>query len=466
MAVVESPNTITGQGRTSFQDSVKDEYVPAWEDHVHTGIKIASKIAKKKGTMGGKRTLTSVMDSYPQSAGIALFENDDMPTPRVGTYFQPELYSRRIFSRLRWTWEVQIQARKGDSVAWRQPRANDLRTARIQFDINFSRMLYLGPAQILATQNGAVSSATSTVFGRDTRSSANDDRHKYGLHYLRKNMSITHVAASAGAVVPYGNPADANSDATTGAFVNERYISSMSKSALTFTMDQVFDFGTASALPANESIFIPFRSRLDGAVAAGSATNDSVFAGPNGLMNMVANYDRRNTLYSVDRSSYPTLEAYIDANSGVRRPWNEHRIALAVDTVNDGGTGDDVSDLIMNRSMRREYVRETAGQRQFDPVLKTKGYAPKLTFQAGDVLLPIMTDRDCPPGLVWAIEADGFGWLSEADLQQIDDGDRFVANKAGHEMLLGKSGNVFTKKPHNNALIEDISDATESLVEV
>lgn len=445
-----------GQARTTFANRFKDEYVPAWEDHVHTGRELAKLIAEKKGTMGGKRTLTSVMDSYPQSTGIALFEYDDQPTPRVGTYFNPELMSRRMFSRFRWTWEVEIAARKGDKVAWAQPKAEDLRTGRIQFELNFARMLYLGPAQVLATASGANTSTSIPLYGRNARTSANDDRHKYGKQYLRKNMSIGEVASSGSAVVPYG--ALATSNITGSAYQNEIYITALDDSTPTAPTATV----NSARTTADETILVPFRSRID-SPAGDTAAGDSDFAGPNGLMNLCVNAARKTYVYGQSRSTYPSLEGFVDDRSGTVEPWNEDRISFAVDRANDDGTGDDPDTLLCHRSIRREYVKETKGDRRFESVQKTKGYAAKLMFEAGDVMLPIITDRDCMPGLMWALETDGFGWLSEADLQQLEDGERFVANKAAHEVILVKSGNVMTRKPHNNVLIEDIQFSVTGL---
>lgn len=467
MTVSEITSGYSGQGRNTFINRFKDEYVPAWEDHVHTGREVAKLIAEKKGTMGGKRTLTSVMDSYPQSTGIGLFENDDMPTPRVGTYFNPEMFSRRLFSRFRWSWEVQIAARKGEKVAWAQPKAEDLRTGRIQFELNFARMLYLGPQQILATASGANTTTSIPLYGRNTRTSANDDRHKYGTHYLRKNLSIGEVASVSSAVAPIGALATSNST-TGGAYQNEIYITALDQSTPTAPTATVISARTV----ADETVLVPFRSRLDtastGAVSGSNAgtddaTTDSNFAGPNGLMNLVANTGRKTYVYGLSRTTYPSLEGFVDDRSGTVEAWNEDRVAFAVDRANDDGTGDDPDTLLCHRSIRREYVKETKGDRMFAPVLKNKGFAPKLSFEAGDVTLPIITDRDCMPGLIWAIESDGFGWLSEADLQQLEDGERFVANKASHEVILVKSGNEMTRKPHNNVLIEDIAFSVTGL---
>ncbi len=457
-----------GQGRSTFANRMKDEYVPAWEDYVHTGRVIAKYMAPKRGTMGGKRSLTSVMDSYPASFGIALFEGDDMPTPRTPTYFQPELMSRSIYGRLRWTGHVIDAAKKGDPVAWAKPAVEDLKVARIQFELNFCRMLYLGPHQILATASGAATVGVIPLYGRDARTSQNDDRHKYGSFYLRKGMSLSHVAASGGAVVPGGSLVD-SAITSGGAYQNEFYLGAVDGPAAASPTATTFDSSGAAADfttdVADESILVPFRSRVD-APGSDDADADSNFAGINGLMNLVANASRKTFVYGQSRSTYPMLEAFVDTNgtNGVR-PFDEDRIAYAADKINDDGTGDDPDVIICHRSVRREYVKETKGDRRFEAVQTKKGYA-KLVFSAGDVMLPIQTDRDCMPGLMWILESDGFGWMSEADLQMVGDGERFVVNKDAHETIFKKRGNVLHRKPHNNCLVDDIEYSTSGLTEI
>lgn len=452
---------LAGQGRSSFGNRSHDEYLPVMEDHVHTGRPLPKLIAKKRGTMGGKRSLTSIINAYPASMGISLFEYDDQPTPRSPTYFNPEIISRRDFGRMRWTWEVQIMARKGKSVAWAEPKAEDMRVGRIQFELNFARKLYLGPYQVMGTVTGAPAGAVYTLYSRDSRNSQNDNRHKYGAHWLRVGMSLGHVAANAGAVDAGGSLVDSNVTAG-GAYQNERYITAIDKSneaAPTFTLDAAFTSATG-----DESVIVPFRSRVD-APGADGANTDSNFAGPNGLHNIVATTGRKTYYLGVSRTTYPSMSGWVDDRAGALTPFNEDRISFAVDKTNDDGTGDDPDTMLCHRSIRREYVKETKGDRRFDAVLKTKGWAPRLAFEAGDVLLPIMTDRDCPPNLMYALETEGFGWLSEADLQSLEEGERFVQNKAAHEIILVKSGNCMHWKPHNNVVIEDIMGSTTGLTD-
>src|SRR5438105_2785064 len=148
MALTETTG-VTGTGRSAFTSMLKDVYGPKWEDHVHSQVVIWSLIMKERGKMGGKRTLTAVVDTFPQSAGIALLEDATLPTPRSLSAFNPELIARDIYMRLRWTGQVERAARMGDKAAFARPRMAEIELARKQFDLNVARMAYLGYYQAL-----------------------------------------------------------------------------------------------------------------------------------------------------------------------------------------------------------------------------------------------------------------------------------------------------------------------------
>lgn len=471
--LIEATPSGGGQWRSTFLGRLKEEFVPAWEDHVHTKLVIAKIIASKKGTMGGRRQLSSVMASYPQSSGIALGENDDMPTPRVGTYFNPSIFSRAIYSRLRWTGHVERATRKGDKVSWATARTEDLRTSRIQFEINFARMLYLGPYQVLATVK-SIDTGTDpdniTLYNRNDRNSQANGRNRYGAHYLRVGMPVMHVDDSGGNVLVGGDPVSGDNYANSAG--TERYVAAIDASGSDPVItvrrgagqsSDTSDFATA---PGANSILIPFRSRFDMIDGSDDADYDSQFHGPNGLMNMAVDSTVKSHVFGQSRTTYPSLNAFMvnNGSSGVRA-FNEDYIVNAVDQITDDGTGDDPDVIVCHKSVRREYVKEIKGDRRFPEVITNRGFST-LKQTVGDVALPLQTDRDCMPGVMWVLESAGFGWFSEADLSMVDDGERFVSNKDGHEILMVKAGNGITKKPHNNAMVDDILYSVTGLTDV
>ena len=157
--------------------------------------------------MGGRRQLHAVVDSMPQSAGVAHFEGSTLTDPTASTAFQPELISRSMYVRLRWTGEVEDAARTGDKAVFAGPRANELRLARQQYAVNKCRMAVFGPRQIL----GKISSVsgtgpyTLTMEGRNAKTSLAIDYYKMGAHYIRKNMLVDCVTATNGSPVDAGS---------------------------------------------------------------------------------------------------------------------------------------------------------------------------------------------------------------------------------------------------------------------
>lgn len=446
--------SIAGQSRNSYLGRMKDEYLPKLDDHVHDDVVLPSIIAKKVGTMGGQRSISSFMDSFPQSTGIALFEGDTLPTPRVGTYGNPVLWERTMYMRLRWTGHVERAARKGDAVAWVQPRSEDMAAARKQFELNFARMLYLGPYQPLASVASSTAT-TSTLHARNDRNSGANSRWKFASQYLRKGMSVSSVANNATNI-------DAGSAGATGLQnTTERYITAIDVSnpaAVVITVD-----GNWANNPAANDILVPRGSRKTGTITE-SASSDTQFAGPNGLLNMIVNSSYKNYIYGLSRTTYPTMEGFVFDNSGVPTAWDEDRIMLAVDRTADDGTGGEPSVLLCHRSIRREYVRETESNRQFAEVQSTKGFSKGLAFTAGDVTLPVKVDRDCPQAMMFALSPEQFGWFEHCPMKMADDGERFVDGLDAHEIVMVKSGNNMCKKPHDNAVIEDIIGDVSALV--
>lgn len=406
--------------------------MPAWEDHVHKKIVIAALIAKKKGTMGGRRSLSSFMTNLPQSAGISLFEGDDLPTAESASYANGEIISRDLYARIAQTGQVQRAARKGDKVAWAQPKGEELAAMRKQADLNFARKLYLGRRDLMG-KIVSESSATYTLFNRDSRTGAAADRHNYGAHYLRVGMRVDHVATVAGDLVG-----------------TARRIESMDLTSTNPTVTLSAAFGTGT--PADDWL-VPSGSRRSSA----NDNDDGKFGSFNGLLDMAVDSNYHQYLYDLDRTSVTTLNGHIvNGGDGGNVPFDEEYLNLAHDRIVNQGTGDDPDTVVCNESIRREYVKTVRGDRRFPEVIKQRGYGT-LKQVIGDNSLPIVTDRDCPPGLMFMLETDGFGWLSQSEWGLLDQGERFVANKDIQEWNFHKSGNCMTQKPHNNALIENLA---------
>ena len=476
MAISEISSTTTGwnggTGREAMDGLMKDWYGTLWEDHVNTQAKCLSLtgLGKVRGKMGGRRVLSAVIDQYPQSAGVAHFENASIVEPLSANAFQPELISRSLYVRLRWTGEVEDMARAGDKAVFAGPRATELRLARKQYAVNKCRMAILGPQQVMGVSSSATaedsSPVTVTMHVRNDRTSHATHFHKFGTHYFKKGMVLDHGATAAGN--PVMNPTGlAKADFTSNAWE----VTGVTSTTVEFTSSNA---GNISDPHHNSNIYhFPWGSRRTGA-GSDDSSYDSYHAGYNGLNNLMLDDNIYGWVYGLERSAtYPTLDGnrQVDGSAAARN-FNDLLLILAIDNIVEEGSGEEPDTMYLNSAVRREVIQHlgmgnaptfnqnAAGSeqqaRRFAPVQTTSGYA-KLAIVAGDRSMTYDTDRDCPPGMIYLLRKGTMGYLSNRSLSSVDKTpERYVADKDAHEIVMAERGNFFCTSPWTNGTLEDI----------
>ena len=456
-------NGIAGTSREAFDGLMKDEYGPLWEDHVNKSAKCLALtgLGQVRGRMGGRRQLHAVIDSMPQSAGVAHFEGSTLTDPSASSSFQPQLISRSMYVRLRWTGEVEDAARTGDKAVFAGPRANELRLARQQYAVNKCRMAIFGPRQIL----GKVTSVSGTGQGpftltmepRNGKTSVAANFYDLGTHYIRKNMLLDLVTSAA------GSPKDATGGTNSGG-VPKFKATSVSSTQVTLTKQG----DSVVTIPAANDFLIPHASRRDSLASITTGDNDSYYAGYNGLDNLMLDTDIYNSVYGIARgASRPTLDGNRNHATGTARNFNDLLLILAIDNIVEEGSGDHPDTLYLNSAVRREIVQhlgmgnEYGGSgsqsRRFAPVQTESGYG-KLALVAGDKNMTYDTDRDCPPGMVYILRKGTMGYLSNRTLSSIDKApERYVADQDAHEVIMAERGNFFCTSAWTNGTLEDIN---------
>jgi|15BtaG_2_1085339.scaffolds.fasta_scaffold00806_3 hypothetical protein len=474
MAVVEVTG-IAGTGREAMDGLMKDWYGSLWEDHVNSNAKClaATGLGKVRGKMGGRRVLSAFIDKYPQSAGIAHFENSNLTEPSSMSAFQPELISRSLYVRLRWTGEVEDMARAGDKAVFSGPRATELRLARKQYAVNKCRMAILGPRHVLGhvdtnvgTGGTAGDTITLTMHSRNDRDSQAGNFYKFGSHYLKKGM-----------LIDFGDSADADSEGASGVDGGaEKFeVTSVSGNSVVVTQGV-----TGAQAPAAGELLWPWGSRRAGGKAAEDASSadiDSYFAGYNGLNNLMLDSTVYGAVYGTRRGSdRPTLDGNRQTGGGTDRHFSDLLLILGIDQIVEEGSGEEPDTLYLNSAVRREVVQHlgmgnehgggvmTGSQaRRFAPVQTTSGYG-KLAIVAGDRSMSYDTDRDCPPGMIYILRKGTMGYLSNRTLSSVDKTpERYVTNKDAHEIVMAERGNFFCTSPWTNGTLEDIDFLVDGL---
>lgn len=451
---------ITGGSRNAFIGAFKEKYLPQWPDAQNDEQQLLALLGKKTGGMlGGRRALTTVMYNYVQSAGMPLPEDRTAATATAPSFQQLELMARRLQGRVRLTGHAHDAAKAGDSVSYVKPMAEQLRTMRKQWFKNKNRMLHNGSLDIMTTLSATTAaSGVCVTVGRNSRTSGADTRWAQGVRQLRVGMSVAFVASAAGVAVPFGNPYAAM---TTVA--NERKILSISPSADggSFTVGTTADVaGMAANIEANDTpaLVIPWGSRSETlATGTDDADADSELYGMNGLGNLVVDAGERINVYGQSRTTYPFLEGIVADESGVLVPWDEDQITLVLDLMADGIYFNDegVDCSVMDRGVRREFIRDVKGERRFDAVISKRGWG-RLQFTADDQPIPIYVDSQCLPQVMHLLSKKSFGYFEETPPHNPDDGERFVEGKDAKELWVVESGNFGNKSPASNGKKEDI----------
>lgn len=430
-----------GAGRSSFDGAFQDQYLPELWDHVIQEVTLPSLICKPKGIMGGRRTLGAAVGSRPQSTGEARPENWDLPVPTVGTYTNPVLISRNIYNRLRWSGVLEAAARAGKKFAWTTPRAQDVKDGELEMERKFEVMLMLGYYQILGVTDAASSGTDLSFYGRNAKTSAVADVFKHGTFFLRKNMHIAWSTTMA------GSPANSSAEGTAA----RTKIATITGS----TADATIDTDLTTDATADDFIF-PYASRADTGASEDTA---SEYYGTNGLRSMLDDGDVYAYVYELQRSNanYDAYDGYHSDNGGSNRPFTDRLLEFTLDQIVETGNGDEPNELLNARATRREVTKEHNGERWFEAVQTESGFG-KLAYRYGDRTYKYKSTLQCPPGDIWCLNTEDFGWLTNMKLSSIDDtGERWVANKDSHEINTCFRGNVFNRHPAKSGVLEDIS---------
>lgn len=470
--VIESiGNTaLGGTTRTTFQNFMKDDYFPMLNEWVHTGVTLPKLIAKVRGKMGGKKSISCVVTALPQSSGVARGERWKLPTPRSTVAANPEIISRDNYWRLRWTGKVMSSARKGNAVAWAKPQQIDLEMAREQFQQNYARQLYLGPWDTFAEIKthalvGGVSKLT--LHGLDDRTSTAASFAKFGAYYLRQNMSVAIVKSASGMG---GAPAWSSTSGTTG----EAMINAAPDDSDPDNPFIVLDVDAVATAVANGGTYpeatgltdwlIPYASRVDSSINGDAAVAISQYWGPNGLNNICLDETIYPALFGLAKTSYDGLTGSYYTNSGTTRAFSERLVELMTSRARNR-SGSVMKKLLLSDTTMREITKENRGDRRFMPVIKTGGYEENLGVHFGDMQMPYVADHMAPPGIIYGINPEDFGWYEEWPLQSIDEGSdkRFVQDYDMHELIARMSGNLSCDRPFAQGALDDLTYSAYNL---
>lgn len=487
MATYPEASVSGSTSRTSFLNAFKLDYLPELDSWFHKDMgKLAPLIYKEAGQMGGVKSVAFTFTGAPQSVGHRT-EDDAFPTPRSSTSENPELISRRIDYRLRFTLESRMSARKGKSVAWREPTEAEIKLAEEQLKINVTKNGYLGNYDVM----GNVLASAASVLTMQSRDSVNYSATGWfnqGAFYMRVGQSLQMIDYSAGGRMSSASITEFNKGTTGGATGSglqvaangsaELYITAVDRTnpaaeTITLSANPAGAAGTGwTAAAAVNDILIPYGSRFDAtdtvfpynAVPSSYANAIGYYKAFNGLGNSNTDSTFYPAYLGLTKSSIPGAMGIAQHNNGVPIPFTERQLEFLVGTMQEV-SGEAAEKLVLGIPTFREVTKENRALRHFAPVLGQSGQK-NMAFIQDDLTLKYITDWLCPMGSIFALTPADYKWFSMMKLGSPDEGDamRYVQNKANHEVIALKMGNGMCTGPWRNGIRADIQCSSVGLI--
>lgn len=467
-----APGYVTGfpgGGLAQFDEMLKDMYGKLIESHLHKATDKLQFMRQRRGRLGGRRTVDSVVVGRSQSAHQYKLERSRLPTPTSGSYVRAEYDAKFAFMRLRETFQSNRLSAGGGRMSFAPQRSQEYKLARETARINAERHCILGQKDILGTVASHAATGSTSVLTMDGREARNSTAPwAAGARYFEDNMSVSIVDASSGA----GGATDSAFEAGGAAReIRVRSVGSKHGSSPTVTLERGNEDNAGddadltgspwSFTPADGDFIIPWDSRAASITAGAAGFWD--FATPYGLFDLFGS-SISSHLYGVSKSTYPTFAGRHDTNSGIARQVTELLLATQADaTMNEGG-GEPLDFALMESSMRRELAALYQSRQDFGQIVSQSGYSESMLLSLGGHRLPTINDWLFPLGMVHMGVRKHNGWYSLVEYQALDEGTarRFVQNYAQSEEVYVSAGNWVNTAPNSTVTVDDLAASQSS----
>jgi hypothetical protein len=124
-------------------------------------------------------------------------------------------------------------------------------------------------------------------------------------------------------------------------------------------------------------------------------------------------------LYNINPSTVPVWAASVSSNAGTPRTLGESMMITMADTiVKKAGESPDVA--FTSLGVRRAYFNLLEQQREFSNTSTFTGGFGGLKFMTDDGEIPIISDKDCPPGTMYFLNTGNLKIYQQGDWSFLD----------------------------------------------
>lgn len=438
----ESYNTSAGVFNAAVSALLKEYYLPGIQDQLYNKMPLRKRLKKGSATSwDGKYWVYALHTARNAGTGYIL-EGGRLPDPGVQEHKTTKYSERRSYGRIKVSGPA-LASHSTDKGSF--ARILDIEMNGLVRDITFrdNRVLFGNGTGRLA-QVSAVSGTTVTLINPGGVTSTG-----LGTQYLEQNMRVAAFTAETAGV--FGSPTFRTLDgANRAATIN----------SINYATGQIVLSG-ATGLTANDYLY-------QASDQASDTPNGSTSRGaePNGLAAICDNEDPvfqdgaannwPQGLGGVGSDLVPTWRASVIDNGGIPMPFTMDMLQQISDLVAQAGEGN-LTAFWTTYGIRRQYLNQLVAQKRFPNTMKLDGGFETLTYDG----LPIMVDKMCQKGRVYALDEDSieynalrdYDWMDRdgAVLHRLQDFDAYQATLFSYWQLC-------TPFRNRNGLITDIQD--------
>lgn len=165
-------------------------------------------------------------------------------------------------------------------------------------------------------------------------------------------------------------------------------------------------------------------------------------------------FNDRGSIYGLSRTEHMWLVPYIQRAVG---EISETVIQKAIDYV-DENAGSKINFIICSSGVKRAFMKHLSTYKRNLDVEELKGGYKALTYNG----IPIVSDRFCPSGTMYLLNADDFALHQLCDWQWLEGEDgrviKQVAGKATYTATLVKYAELICSKPCGQAMLSGITE--------
>ena len=399
---------------SAADSALKEDYQPAIREQLNQEIMMLNQIEQNTRDVEGRRAVLSIHTGRNSGVG-ARAEGGTLPTAGSQQYKEERVSLKYNYGRIKVTGPV-IRAMKSDSGSFVRAIESEVSGVVMDLKRDVNR-------QVFNDSQGAIAQCAS-VSGAD--------------------VTLTTASATQLRQLEIGSKIDIGTVTSPTDHANGSEITAVNTSTGVITISPSASAGVGTS---------DFVFRSGGKTTVDGTTHELI-----GLQAIVNN---SGTLYNIDPTVVTLWKSTVNGNSGTDRAATDNLFETVIDDIGlESGTSPNF--IVTTVGVRRNYASQLKAQKRFTDTTTLKGGFSALTVDAGNVSLPLATDRDCPNNKAFLLNTDHIMQHASSDWEFMDEDGSVLSRVSGedaYEAVLFKYHELTTDRRNVHGRIDDLSES-------